>query len=66
VPSCETLSFEGASTRSCVSRKILLTAGLDNMPSSELGQFLPPSFVAGMEELARRPDAKARQSLRAF
>ncbi len=27
--------------------------------TSELGQFLPPSFVAGMEELASIPDAKA-------
>ena len=31
-----------------------------------LGQFLPPSFVAAMEELASTPDAKARQSLCAF
>jgi hypothetical protein len=25
-----------------------------------MGQFLPPSFVAAMEELASTPDAKAR------
>ena len=36
MPSGETLSFEGASTRSCVSRKVLLTTGLGNMPRSEL------------------------------
>jgi len=33
----ETLSFEGASARNCVSRKVLLTTGLANMPRSELG-----------------------------
>jgi hypothetical protein len=39
VPSGQTLSFEGASTRSCVSRKVFLTTGLDNMPRSELGSI---------------------------
>jgi hypothetical protein len=45
VPSGETLSFEGASTRSCDSRKVLLTTGLANMPRSELGQKQPPNDV---------------------
>jgi hypothetical protein len=45
VPSGETLSFEGASTRSCVSRKALLTTGLANMPWPELGQKQPPNDV---------------------
>jgi hypothetical protein len=33
---------------------------------SLLGQFPPPSFVAGMEELASTPDAKARNRCAAF
>jgi hypothetical protein len=32
----------------------------DAHAASAPGQFLPPSFVAGMEELASTPDAKAR------
>jgi hypothetical protein len=31
-------------------------------PATGLGQLPPPSFVAGMEELASTPDANARQS----
>jgi hypothetical protein len=29
-------------------------------PTTAVGQFPPPSFVPGMEELASTPDAKAR------
>jgi hypothetical protein len=31
-----------------------------------MGQFLPPSFVAAMEELASTPDAKARNRYTSF
>jgi hypothetical protein len=33
---------------------------------SQLGQFLPPSFATGMEELASTPDAKARNRYASF
>ena len=32
-------------------------------PATAMGQFLPPSFVAGMEELASTPDTKGTQRL---
>jgi len=32
----------------------------DVIAAAGLGQFPPPSFVVGMEELASTPDAKAR------
>jgi hypothetical protein len=53
-PSGETLSFEGASTRSCVSRKVLLTIGLANMPRSESGQFQTPNDVRGDGSFPRK------------
>jgi hypothetical protein len=35
-------------------------------PATGLGQFLPPSLVIAMEELASTPDAKARNRYASF
>jgi hypothetical protein len=38
----------------------------DAHSAAEMGQFPPPSFVVGMEELASIPDAKAHNRYACF
>jgi len=45
---------------------ILLHCIIFSGRESAVGQFLPPSFVAAMEELASTPDAKAHNRYKSF